>query len=70
MPKAGHSKCKALACRPFCPVNGCCVCWQEEDSKQIILCETCDAEYHIYCLQPPLQDIPDGGWGSPAMAVL
>lgn len=67
-PPKARKKAEQLALdlgRPFCPVNGCCVCWQEEDSKQIILCETCDAEYHIYCLQPPLQDIPDGEFYCP-----
>jgi len=23
------------------------------------MCDECDAAYHIYCLQPPLSEIPD-----------
>lgn len=28
----------------------------------LLLCDGCDAEYHIYCLEPPLEKIPDGSW--------
>jgi len=36
------------------------VCWEDEDRKHILLCDKCDAEYHTYCLDPPLEDVPEG----------
>jgi hypothetical protein len=44
--------------------NGCCVCWKNEDEARIIICDECDEEFHTYCLQPPLEDVPEGGGGS------
>lgn len=31
-------------------------------SFQVLLCDQCSAEYHTYCLDPPLARIPDGDW--------
>ena len=45
-------------CRPFSPWEGCSICWRDEDHKRILLCDRCDAEFHIYCLQPPLLHVP------------
>ena len=53
----GHGMC---CCRPFVPWEGCAVCWANEDHKNILLCDGCDFEYHYYCVQPPLPDIPTG----------
>ena len=36
------------------------MCWEDEDRKHILLCDKCDAEYHTYCLDPPLEDVPEG----------
>lgn len=36
------------------------MCWEDEDRKHILLCDKCDAEYHTYCLGPPLEDVPEG----------
>ncbi len=47
-------------CRPFVPWDGCAACWKNEDHKNILLCDGCDLEYHYYCMQPPLPDIPTG----------
>ncbi|KAG7398086.1 PHD and RING finger domain-containing protein 1 [Phytophthora boehmeriae] len=43
----------------------CEVCKVSENEGQIILCDGCDAEFHIYCLNPPLPAIPDGDWWCP-----
>lgn len=46
--------------RPFMPFEGCCICWKDEDKPRILLCDNCDDEYHLYCLDPPLEEIPEG----------
>jgi len=30
--------------------------------KKMLLCDQCDLGYHMYCLEPPLNDIPDTKW--------
>lgn len=45
--------------------TGCLVCGQNNDEDKILLCETCDGEYHFYCLKPPLRKIPEGDWYCP-----
>ena len=29
---------------------------------KIILCDHCDAQYHMFCLHPPLKKVPEGIW--------
>lgn len=59
-----------MPCRPFAPWEGCCICWEDEDRKHILLCDKCDAEYHTYCLHPPLEDVPEGAVLRKVFAVL
>ncbi|XP_066991467.2 chromodomain-helicase-DNA-binding protein Mi-2 homolog isoform X1 [Anabrus simplex] len=40
----------------------CRVC---EDGGELICCDTCPSAYHKFCLDPPLDDIPDGEWKCP-----
>lgn len=28
----------------------------------MILCDECDRAYHLFCLTPPLEDVPRGSW--------
>jgi PHD-finger len=42
--------------------TGCLVCGSGKDENKILLCETCDGEYHIYCLNPPLRKVPKDDW--------
>ncbi|KAL9257730.1 Methyl-CpG-binding domain-containing protein [Drosera capensis] len=44
----------------------CKVCGIDKDDDAVLLCDTCDAEYHTYCLNPPLTRIPDGNWYCPS----
>lgn len=46
--------------RPWEPA--CRVCLQEENDPDLMLCDHCDAAYHIYCLRPKLKQVPDGPW--------
>ncbi|XVF16441.1 hypothetical protein REPUB_Repub10bG0031000 [Reevesia pubescens] len=47
----------------------CKVCGIDKDDDSVLLCDTCDAEYHTYCLNPPLAKIPEGNWYCPACVV-
>jgi len=43
----------------------CAACGSAEDepgSNDILLCDACDAGYHMRCLQPPLEAVPPGDW--------
>ena len=39
--------------------DGCKVCRRDEDHANLLLCESCNDEYHIYCLNPPLTSVLD-----------
>ena len=43
----------------------CAGCEEGDDEQKIILCDSCDAGYHIYCLRPKLTQIPRGNWFCP-----
>ncbi|OMO80724.1 hypothetical protein CCACVL1_12795 [Corchorus capsularis] len=47
----------------------CKVCGIDKDDDSVLLCDTCDAEYHTYCLNPPLARIPEGNWYCPSCVV-
>ena len=46
--------------------QGACVrCGSAEDEpgfNDILLCDACDAGYHMRCLRPPLETVPPGDW--------
>ena len=46
----------------------CEVCGSGDEPDVLLLCDTCDAPYHIYCLRPALQEVPDGAWHCPQCA--
>jgi len=54
--------------RPFAPWEGCCVCWDDTDDERQLLCAMCSAPYHTYCLNPPLDDVPEDEWVCPGCA--
>ncbi|KAK6129315.1 hypothetical protein DH2020_036923 [Rehmannia glutinosa] len=43
----------------------CRACGIDRDNKKVLLCDECDAEYHTYCLIPPLIRVPVGNWFCP-----
>ncbi|XP_041422994.1 ubiquitin-like with PHD and ring finger domains 2 isoform X1 [Xenopus laevis] len=63
-PECKH--CKAdpeTECR-FC---SCYVCGGKQDAHMQLLCDECNMAYHIYCLNPPLEKIPeDEDWYCPS----
>eukprot|EP00537_Pseudo-nitzschia_pungens_P013217 CAMPEP_0172392090 /NCGR_PEP_ID=MMETSP1061-20121228/8328_1 /TAXON_ID=37318 /ORGANISM="Pseudo-nitzschia pungens, Strain cf. pungens" /LENGTH=506 /DNA_ID=CAMNT_0013122865 /DNA_START=310 /DNA_END=1830 /DNA_ORIENTATION=+ len=42
--------------------TGCLSCGRDDDHANLLLCEACEAEYHTYCLDPPLRAVPAGDW--------
>ncbi|KAJ0815412.1 putative histone acetyltransferase chromatin regulator PHD family [Helianthus annuus] len=46
-------------------VGICKICGKDENDHILLLCDRCDAEYHTYCLNPPLQRIPKSSWYCP-----
>ncbi|EEY53028.1 uncharacterized protein PITG_20086 [Phytophthora infestans T30-4] len=51
--------------------TACEVCKNSDRENEIILCDDCNAEYHIFCLQPPLSKVPneDEMWYCPKCRV-
>ncbi|XP_072402002.1 E3 ubiquitin-protein ligase UHRF1-like [Diabrotica undecimpunctata] len=48
-----------------CRECGCTVCHTKQNWEDIILCDECDDEYHLECLDPPLDEVPEGDWYCP-----
>ena len=45
----------------------CVVCERPDDEPNMLVCD-CMIGYHIYCLSPPLQKVPDEDWKCPTCA--
>ncbi|KAK4006236.1 hypothetical protein OUZ56_011392 [Daphnia magna] len=37
-------------------------CGERHDEARLLLCDECDISYHIYCMEPPLDYVPQGNW--------
>ncbi|OTF76305.1 hypothetical protein BLA29_008698, partial [Euroglyphus maynei] len=44
----------------------CRVC---KDGGELLCCDACPLAYHTYCLNPPLEVVPDGEWRCPRCSV-
>ncbi|GAB5585049.1 lysine-specific demethylase 5C isoform X4 [Prionailurus iriomotensis] len=43
----------------------CRICSRGDEVDKLILCDGCGDNYHIFCLMPPLPEIPRGVWRCP-----
>ncbi|KAK7010488.1 E3 ubiquitin-protein ligase UHRF1 [Biomphalaria glabrata] len=42
-----------------CKHCGCVHCGDKKDPDKTILCDECNQAFHLYCLKPPLESVPD-----------
>ena len=42
-----------------CKFCACSICGGKQHPDKQILCDECDMAYHLWCLDPPLIDLPD-----------
>ena len=45
-----NKKCKHCCCR---------VCGEKKDLDKQIMCDECDDAFHLWCLNPPLEALPE-----------
>ncbi|KAK3235428.1 hypothetical protein CYMTET_54364 [Cymbomonas tetramitiformis] len=45
--------------------HACEVCCREDGEAEMLLCDTCNRGYHIWCFQPALTQVPSGEWQCP-----
>ncbi|KAM6308944.1 PHD and RING finger domain-containing protein 1 [Aegotheles albertisi] len=48
----------------------CEVCGRSDREDRLLLCDGCDAGYHMECLNPPLSEVPVDEWFCPACATM
>jgi hypothetical protein len=39
--------------------EGCKLCGKDTDHGKLIICDRCEGEYHTFCLEMPLQSVPE-----------
>lgn len=44
----------------------CKICRKKGDDERLLLCDECNQAFHMYCLRPPLINVPRGDWFCPA----
>ncbi|XP_064604045.1 zinc finger protein ubi-d4 B-like [Liolophura sinensis] len=42
--------------------KSCGLCGTSDNDDQLLFCDDCDRGYHMYCLNPPLAEPPEGSW--------
>ena len=49
----------------FLDEKNCEICDQGGEEDKILLCDRCDSEFHMFCLRPKLNEVPEGEWLCP-----
>lgn len=44
----------------------CKICQRTEDEDVMLLCDKCNRGYHMFCLTPPMQEVPADDWYCPS----
>ncbi|OBS82108.1 hypothetical protein A6R68_23904 [Neotoma lepida] len=47
----------------------CRICCRGDEDDRLLLCDGCNDSYHIFCLLPPLSEVPKGIWRCPKCIV-
>ncbi|GAB1297598.1 Zinc finger protein DPF3 [Apodemus speciosus] len=47
--------------------KSCILCGTSENDDQLLFCDDCDRGYHMYCLNPPVAEPPEGKLELPFM---
>ncbi|XP_015789261.1 zinc finger protein ubi-d4 [Tetranychus urticae] len=42
--------------------KSCGLCGTSDNDEQLLFCDDCDRGYHMFCLNPPLSEPPEGSW--------
>lgn len=45
--------------RRKCKFCACCECGGKNAPDKQIMCDECDCSYHLWCLEPPLEEVPE-----------
>ncbi|CAN0328028.1 unnamed protein product, partial [Phaeothamnion confervicola] len=45
--------------------TSCEKCGLDNDADHVLLCDNCPREFHMWCLDPPLEAVPEGDWLCP-----
>ena len=40
----------------------CCICREGDREDFMVLCDVCDHGYHLDCMDPKLNQLPEGDW--------
>ncbi|KAG0026230.1 hypothetical protein BGZ81_006530 [Podila clonocystis] len=66
VPDNDHSPHFCLKCKNVenkkCRECGCQVCGGKEDEENTLACDDCQYYFHMKCLSPPMETVPDGDW--------
>ncbi|KAG0359200.1 hypothetical protein BG005_001216 [Podila minutissima] len=54
-------KCKNVESKK-CRECGCRICGGKEDEENTLACDDCQMYFHMKCLSPPMETVPDGDW--------
>ncbi len=45
-----------------CKVCACSICGGKESPEKQLICDQCENYFHMTCIDPALENIPDGDW--------